>query len=248
MLQLKTKLIEILVFYICCTALLAEALNLFLRRKRKTVSQNDVICTEDIGDCAENSTVSIVMAVKNEAGFIGKTLRNLEATTIDKSRCQVIFVDAGCTDNSADVAKASSCCIPLIFVKSLGGIGRGAAMNAGAEKATGEILLFLRSDCLVTPGYDTILRREFFRGPDLLVSFSYSIDRENLKYTNIPGLWLWECFINLRSKYCSLPTGYQGLAVTKKTFSEFKFPDSIVLEDLSYVMAFRKDRGKSILP
>lgn len=242
----RAKLLEILVFYICCTAFLAEAFHLLLRPKKKTVSQKNVQESQILGDSIETLTISIIIAVKNEASFIGKTLRNLEATTLDKSRCQVIFVDAGCTDNSIEVSRASSCCIPLIFVKNVSGIGRGACLNAGASRATGDILLFLRPDCLVPPGYDKVLRREFFRDQDALTAFSFGIDREKSKGYEVAGMWIWEQYINMRSRFCSLPAGFQGLAVAKKYFIDLQFPDTIVLEDLSYVMSFRREKASKI--
>ena len=105
--------------------------------------------------------ISIILAVKNESRVIGKTLRNLEATTKHKHLCEIIIVDKGCTDNSIDVAKASSCCIKVSFVRNTEGMGRGSALNAGASIATGNILLFLRSDCLVPEGFDEVYVVQF---------------------------------------------------------------------------------------
>ena len=103
-----------------------------------------------------NDKISIIIAVKNESRVIGKTLRNLESTTKRKNLCEIIIVDKGCVDNSIDVAKASSCCIKVTFIRSTDGLGRGSALNAGASIATGNILLFLRSDCLVPDCFDEV--------------------------------------------------------------------------------------------
>ena len=108
-----------------------------------------------------SNRISIILAVKNESRVIGKTLRNLEATTKHKHLCEIIIVDKGCTDNSIDVAKASSCCIKVSFVRNTEGMGRGSALNAGASIATGNILLFLRSDCLVPEGFDEVYVVQF---------------------------------------------------------------------------------------
>ena len=103
-----------------------------------------------------NIRISIIIAIKNESRVIGKTLRNLEATTKCKNLCEIIIVDKGCVDNSIDVAKASSCCIKVTFIRSTEGMGRGSALNAGAAIATGNVLLFLRSDCLVPDSFDEV--------------------------------------------------------------------------------------------
>ena len=52
-----------------------------------------------------NKRISVIIAIKNESRVIGKTLRNLEATTKCKNLCEIIIVDKGCVDNSIDVAK-----------------------------------------------------------------------------------------------------------------------------------------------
>lgn len=61
--------------------------------------------------------ISIIIVVLNDSRFIGKCLRNLELCTTDKSRLEVLIVDAGCQDNTLEVAKVSANQIPLIFVK-----------------------------------------------------------------------------------------------------------------------------------
>jgi cellulose synthase/poly-beta-1,6-N-acetylglucosamine synthase-like glycosyltransferase len=56
----------------------------------------------------EKGKLSIIIAIKNEAKHIGKTIRNFESTTIDKSAVEIILVDSGCKDNSLEVARVSS--------------------------------------------------------------------------------------------------------------------------------------------
>jgi glycosyltransferase involved in cell wall biosynthesis len=236
---IKKKVVEFLVLYVCAYAFVIEVISFYWRRKYIGSSSMDKVLYDDAIE--EELTLSVVIAVKNESETIGKTLRNLEATTIDKSRSQVVIVDAGSTDNSIEVAKASSCCIPVIFVKHFKGIGRGACLNVGAERATGDILLFLRTDCLVPHGYDKVLRRRFHRDPLSLTAFSFGVDHENFKCRIPAGLWIWERYVNFRSHYCKLPSGSQGISVSKTTFSKRKFSDSLIMEDLDFVLSFRND-------
>lgn len=57
------------------------------------------------------STISLCIFIN-----IGQTIRNLESTTTDKYRLEIIIVDVGSNDKTIEVAKASSGIIPIIFV------------------------------------------------------------------------------------------------------------------------------------
>jgi cellulose synthase/poly-beta-1,6-N-acetylglucosamine synthase-like glycosyltransferase len=71
-----------------------------LEKKAKNVQQNFPTSKP-----ASPERVSIIIAVKNEARYIGKTIRNLESTTFNKSKVEIILIDSGCSDNTVEVAK-----------------------------------------------------------------------------------------------------------------------------------------------
>ena len=100
------------------------------------------------------SMISLIIATKNESRHIGKLLRNLEVSTVNKSQVEVIIIDVESKDNTIEVAKASSGAIPVRYIRksdSDGG-GRGTAFNDGYARSSGDMLLFLRADSLVPPG------------------------------------------------------------------------------------------------
>jgi cellulose synthase/poly-beta-1,6-N-acetylglucosamine synthase-like glycosyltransferase len=75
-------------------------------KNRKKDTPTYLSC-EKPSDEIVSGKLSIVIAIKNEAKYIGKTIRNFESTTIDKSRVEIILVDSGCKDNSLEVARVS---------------------------------------------------------------------------------------------------------------------------------------------
>ena len=212
-----------------------------LKSKAKTNNRNAKLVTPSTDQNERNGIVSIVIAAKNESRTIGATLRNLESTTIDKARCEIILVDAGCSDNTIAVAKGSSCCIPLRCVKQKSaGDGRGVALDEGFNECKGDIVLFLRSDCLVPPGFDETLRREMINGTTLLASFRFGVDRRELVCGSEPlGLWLLEEQMNIRSMLFSLPVGSQGLALRSDVYKENRFHQGEFLEDIDLVSRIR---------
>lgn len=93
-------------------------------------------------------TISIVVPVYNEEAVIGGLLDNLGT----QGSAEVIVVDGGSTDRTADLASHRA-----RLVRSE--IGRAAQMNAGAAVASGEILLFLHADVRLEAGYLDQIRR-----------------------------------------------------------------------------------------
>jgi mycofactocin system glycosyltransferase len=88
--------------------------------------------------------ISIIIPVKDRAGELQRCLSSLAALAYPREKLQIIVVDDGSSDDSALVAQQ----FQALVVPS-GGVGRGpaAARNAGASRATGELLAFIDSDC-----------------------------------------------------------------------------------------------------
>ena len=88
--------------------------------------------------------VTVVIPVKDRAEELRRCLTSLSCLNYPQEKLQVIVVDDGSSDDSAQVAQQFG----ALAVPS-GGIGRGpaAARNVGASLAHGEILAFIDSDC-----------------------------------------------------------------------------------------------------
>lgn len=95
-------------------------------------------------------TVSIVIPVKDRAGELQRCLASLAALSYPLEKIQIIVVDDGSSDESPLVARRAGA-----LVVPSGGTGRGpaAARNAGTRRATGELLAFIDSDCIASPGW-----------------------------------------------------------------------------------------------
>lgn len=115
--------------------------------------------------------ISVVIPVFNDAGRLRECLAGLARS--EPTDFEVIVVDDGSTDSSAEVAQASGArVVPMPFRS-----GPAAARNAGARAAGGDILVFIDADVRVRP--DTIARiaEEFARDPGLDALFG-SYDAE----------------------------------------------------------------------
>ena len=114
-------------------------------------------------------TLSIVVPARNEAAVIGPTIRSLLAQ--DYPSLEVIAVDDRSADGTGDVLRDLTARDPrLVAVRvddlPAGWLGKNHALWRGAERATGEWLLFTDADVIFTP--DTLRRAvAYAMGEDL---------------------------------------------------------------------------------
>lgn len=106
--------------------------------------------------------LSVVISSRDRARELAGCLRSLvpERSEIH----EIIVADDGSVDDTAAVAAAAGCAV--VRLPTRGGIC--VARNAGAARATGEILAFIDDDTEVEPGWAATLLRAFADGPALV--------------------------------------------------------------------------------
>ncbi|HEY8370533.1 MAG TPA: glycosyltransferase family 2 protein [Thermodesulfobacteriota bacterium] len=88
-------------------------------------------------------TVSVVLAVRDEADRIAARLADLLALDYPPDRLSVIVVSDGSTDGTPERAREAAAGDPRVTVIALDRpTGKAAALNAGVAKASGEIVVF----------------------------------------------------------------------------------------------------------
>ncbi|MFZ5562779.1 MAG: TIGR04283 family arsenosugar biosynthesis glycosyltransferase, partial [Thermodesulfobacteriota bacterium] len=119
--------------------------------------------------------------------------------------------------------------------------GKALQMNAGANAATGGILLFLHADTRLPLGYDTHVRRAIENPKTSAGAFLLEIDG--------PGRALrWvEKLVAFRSRVFSLPYGDQAIFVRRPVFDSLgRYPEIPIMEDFELMRRMRK-KGHSIV-
>ena len=88
--------------------------------------------------------ISVIIPVLNEERALPATLQRVFALHADTDGFEVIVVDGGSTDSTADIVARE----PRI-IWQVAETGRASQMNAGAHTASGDWLLFLHADTLL---------------------------------------------------------------------------------------------------
>lgn len=95
--------------------------------------------------------VSVIVPVYNCEKYIERCIKSILAQTY--SEYELILIDDGSTDNSAEICDRYAevdACIQVIHQSNS---GVSAARNNGVQKATGEYVTFVDSDDWITPDY-----------------------------------------------------------------------------------------------
>jgi len=118
-------------------------------------------------------SVSVIMPVFNGARFIGTALASVLAQTTPP--VEVILVDDGSTDDSADVLRTlvetNPSAVP-IRILSQENAGQSASRNNGAAIARGELIAFLDQDDRWYPEHLAVLAEPFASQPELGWAYS----------------------------------------------------------------------------
>ncbi len=174
--------------------------------------------------------VSVIIPALNEAEHIAATL---ESVRCDNPH-EVFVVDGGSTDDTTQRARTAGARV----VES--SPGRAWQMNAGAARATGNLLLFLHADTVLPDNWARVVQETLGQPGIVAGAFGFRID------AGFAGKWFVEWTTNLRSRWWQLPYGDQGLFLRRSAFEELGgFADVAIMEDYEFVRRLRR-RGRIV--
>ena len=174
--------------------------------------------------------VSIIVPVRNEARRIVGTLVPLQS--LRAAGHEVIVVDGGSTDATQALAA------PLAD-RTLGApAGRATQMNAGAQVAKGDVLVFLHADCELPDGGIAAMiegmeqtRRRWGRFDVAIAGVSRVLP-------------LVGATMNARSRLTGIATGDQAIFVERALFDAVgRYPDQPLMEDVELSRRLKRAAG-----
>jgi rSAM/selenodomain-associated transferase 2 len=170
--------------------------------------------------------ISVVIPVLNEAGTMAQTLTQLRQA----GECQIIVVDGGSDDETVPIARLHA---DLVLSAPR---GRARQMNAGAQVATGEALLFLHADTVLPRGFSHILATALDNSAVSGGRFDVRLDAEGWPFRMI------ETMMNLRSRVTKIATGDQAIFVRRDLFQKIGgYPDIELMEDVELSRKLKRE-------
>jgi glycosyltransferase involved in cell wall biosynthesis len=97
--------------------------------------------------------ISVIIPTRNRAGLLARALRSLEGQTLQRERFEVVVVDNGSTDGTADVIAAHVIDLPNLRAAFEPEPGLHAGRHRGLREARGDVLVFIDDDIEATPGW-----------------------------------------------------------------------------------------------
>lgn len=192
----------------------------------------DVDTPDDLGvwqeirdrESSSKPAVSVIIPTVNEADHIAATL-----AAIGLSReVEAIVADGGSTDATRTLAETYGA--RVVHASR----GRAVQMNAGAQAARGEVLIFLHADTRLPQGYLGEIRRVLSCARTVAGAFRLGIDHPGFVYRLI------EMAANFRAARRQLPYGDQALFMRRETFQQVGgYPEIPIMEDVELVRRLR---------
>ena len=178
--------------------------------------------------------VSIIVPVYNVERYLGKCLDSLVNQTLKD--IEIICVNDGSTDNSADILKTYSDKDNRIIVISQENSGQSVARNKGIDIAKGEFIGFVDSDDWVDENYFEALYNEALKSnSDIAVAGMIRITGPKQRKFLIFKDLLVTDNLNLKFELCDVPEKsyvWNKIYKTEKIKKcGLKFEDGIIFED-----------------
>ncbi|CAM5367970.1 TIGR04283 family arsenosugar biosynthesis glycosyltransferase [Eoetvoesiella caeni] len=171
--------------------------------------------------------LSIIVPILNEAQQLPLLLERL--LPLRRHGCEVIIVDGGSTDGSADTARCAG------FTVLQSPRGRASQMNTGVAAATGTTLLFLHADTQLPDGVGVLVEQALADSAHCWGRFDVCIAGRPVM------LRVVGCMMNWRSRLTGIATGDQAMFMSRVAFDAVGgFPDQPLMEDIELSKRLRK--------
>jgi rSAM/selenodomain-associated transferase 2 len=180
--------------------------------------------------------ISVIIPTLNAEAGLGETLTALVPAAVDGLVREVIVVDGGSDDRTAEIVDQAG----ATWVQRSG--GRGYQLAAGARRARFPWLLFLHADTVLQPGWerDAVAFMDAVDGgkrPLAAAAFRFALDDTGIRPRVLERL------VALRCALLRLPYGDQGLLIPRLLYNEVGgYNPHPLMEDVDMVRRLRRRR------
>ena len=176
--------------------------------------------------------ISVIIPALNEERAIGATIAHTLQTLAPD---ELFVVDNQSTDATMEIAARSARVLN-------GAMTRGGGLNAAAELATGDVLLFLHADTLLPPDAESVIEKALQNPTIIGGAFRLRLDDPR------PIARLVALSVNLRSAWLNTFFGDQAMFVRREVFLQSGgYREWSVMEDLEILSRLRRKGRLALL-
>ncbi len=170
--------------------------------------------------------LSVIVPMLNEASAIARTL---EAIRTGAPQAEIIVVDGGSNDGSAEIARPR--CDLVVEAPR----GRALQMNSGAARSSGDALVFVHADTMVPTTFAREIETALADSEIVGGRFDVRLDDDH------PLCKLIGALISIRSRISRTGTGDQAIFARREIFEGIGgFPDLPICEDLDFARRLKR--------
>jgi biofilm PGA synthesis N-glycosyltransferase PgaC len=194
--------------------------------------------------------LTVLVPAYNEAAMIGETLRSLAQQSYP-GKIEVIVIDDGSTDGTADVVRAQP--DPRLRLLQAGrNLGKAAALNRGLALASHELIVTVDADSWLHRDALRLLAAAYLDGPSHMRAVAGAVFVTNGRASWVARLQYWDYFHGIAATK-RVQAAYGAALVAQGAFSIYQrnmlldiggWPDSVG-EDIVMTWAILK-RGWSV--
>ena len=180
--------------------------------------------------------ISVVIPTLNSQRGLPQTLAALVPAAMDGLVREVVIVDGGSNDATAEIAEDAG----AEFVRSVK--GRGQQLAKGARLARSDWLLFLHADTVLQSGWEVEAFRhirdvEHGEKREMAAAFRFALDDRGI------GAAFLQWMVGVRCYLLKLPYGDQGLLISRRLYEEIGgFKDLVLMEDVDLIRRLGRRR------
>lgn len=180
-------------------------------------------------------SVSLLLAVRDGAAHLENKLRSIFALDYPREKMEVLVISDGSTDETAAIARRFAGQVTLIEVPRG---GKAAALNAGMERATGDILVFTDVRQALAPDSLRLLLENFADASVGAASGELVILKgPSQEEANVGLYWRYELWIRLRLSAIDSIFGATGAYYAIRRALAAPMPADTLLDDMHIPLA-----------
>ena len=183
--------------------------------------------------------VSLVFSAYNEEAVIAEKMRNCAGLEYPKDRLEILVGCDGCSDRTADLARAANLPNARIFEFS-DRAGKPAMLNRLAQEAKGEILVLTDANTMLGPDTVRMLVRHFSNPQIGCVSGELRLQTPDGTPAGEGLYWRYETFLKFLESRLNMLLGANGAvyAIRRSLFAAI--PPQGIVDDFLVAMSIRE--------